>query len=119
MTSDAHKPATAEQNDPNGPRLKFRKTDLMCGEEHLVSIGQPSVIVDSHMHIQSGRCAPLQYVRSLFKLTSFMSRKWIETSGGLGGHLLEALFEPYEALSRAIDRAFGDAPRNPDEGNLG
>jgi hypothetical protein len=35
MTSDSPKPATAEQNDPNRPRLKFRITNLMCGEGKL------------------------------------------------------------------------------------
>jgi hypothetical protein len=87
----------------------------MCGEEHLVSIGQPCVIIDSHMHIQSGRCAPLQYVRSLFALTSTMTRKWIEESGVLGGRLLEFLFEPVSAPYRALERAFSDTPENSEK----
>ena len=51
-----------EQNDVKGDVLKSHKTDLLCGGMHLISIYQPSVIIDSHMHIQSGNCATLPFL---------------------------------------------------------
>ena len=51
-----------EQNDPNGAVLKSRKADLSCGGLHRISIYQPCVLIDSHMHIQSGNCAPLPFL---------------------------------------------------------
>ena len=51
-----------EQNDPNGSKLKSKKPDLLCGGMHQISVYRPSVIVDSHMHIQSGNCAPVHII---------------------------------------------------------
>lgn len=107
-----------EQNDPNGAVLKSVKPGLSCGTTHRISIWQPTVIVDCHMHIQSGRCAPLQYVQSLSMLTSVASRRWIEGSGSVLGHVLEVLFEPFVAAPRALLRVLSDGPKNPEDGFL-
>jgi hypothetical protein len=114
--NERRKKKKIEQNDPNGEVVKSRKADLRCGHIHTISVWQPTVIIDSHMHIQSGHCAPLQYVQSLSAVTSVMSRGWIEGSGSLGGHFLEILFEPVAAIKRAVERASSEDPPNPQEG---
>ncbi len=64
MTERKRKAITerVEQNDPHGAKLKSIKTDLLCGGMHQISVFRPSVIIDSHMHIQSGNCAPAQII---------------------------------------------------------
>jgi predicted TIM-barrel fold metal-dependent hydrolase len=105
-----------EQNDQGGAVLNSCREDLECGGVHIISLWQPTVIIDSHMHLQSGRCAPLQFVQSLSALTTVMSRGWIESSGSVGGYILECLFEPLAAPARALGRALSDEPQNPQEG---
>jgi predicted TIM-barrel fold metal-dependent hydrolase len=111
-----------EQNDPKGAVLKFRQTGLMCGELHVISIHRPCVIIDSHMHIQSGRCATLPYLWSAapgfiqpvakkFQL----SRPSVETSGKVWSYVPQ-LYEVVAAPARAIKGAFSDQPKNPEEG---
>ncbi len=114
-----------EQNDPKGKVLKHVKPDMMCGKIHTISIYQPTVIVDSHMHIQSGRCAPLQFVRdqgpravAALQTATSVSRGWIEGSGLTLGSIFTVLFEPIWAPVRAISRRVNDAPKNPGEGVL-
>ena len=51
-----------EQNDPKGAILKSHKPNMLPGVDHQISIYQPSVIVDCHMHIQSGNCATLPFM---------------------------------------------------------
>lgn len=53
MTDASHK--RIEENDPKGKVLQHVKPDMMCGEIHTISMYQPTVIVDSHMHIQRDR----------------------------------------------------------------
>lgn len=67
------------------------KSDLMSGGDHLLSILRHTVIVDSHMHIQSARCAPIKYVQSLSHLTKHMQRKTIENTGIGFGYFIEFL----------------------------
>ncbi len=64
MTDDDNKTAKkkVEQNDPNGKVLKSHRPDLLCTDQHLISIYRPCVIIDSHMHLQSGNCAPLPFL---------------------------------------------------------
>lgn len=86
-----------EQNDPSGSILQSTKPDLMCGDAHQISIFQPTVIIDSHMHIQSGRCSTLQFVRNQGPLAPIQegfqfSRTVIEGAGTATGGLL-TLFE--------------------------
>lgn len=78
-----------EQNDPNGSILKSVKPDLMSGGYHQLSILRPTVIIDSHMHIQSGRCAPLQWVQGANKLIRNKERSSIESFGKNAGYLME------------------------------
>lgn len=78
-----------EQNDPNGPVLKMVKTDLLCGGIHQFSILRPSVMIDSHMHIQSGRCAPLDLVQQMSHLP--LRRTNIDRTGKVSGYLMEFL----------------------------
>jgi len=51
-----------EQNDPNGSKMKSKKPDVLCGGIHQISVYRPSVIIDSHMHIQSGNCSTLPFL---------------------------------------------------------
>lgn len=123
MTDASHK--GIEQNDPKGKVLQHVKPDMMCGEIHTISMYQPTVIVDSHMHIQSGRCAPLQFVRdqgpgpvAMLQTVTSASRGWIEGSGLTLGAIFTALFEPVWAPVRAVSQLFDNSPHNPDEGIL-
>jgi len=61
MTDNRHSKTKkmVEQNDPSGSKLKSKKPDLLNGGKHQFSVNLPSVIIDSHMHIQSGNCAPV------------------------------------------------------------
>ncbi len=52
----------AEQNNKKGKLLKSHKPDMLPGVDHQISIYQPSVVVDCHMHIQSGNSAPLPFM---------------------------------------------------------
>lgn len=94
-----------EQNDPKGDVLKSIKPDLMCGDQHTLSVFQPSVIIDSHMHIESGRCATLPFVWSTgpallgnFHRAAEVSRGWVEGSGKALGYILEILLVPVNLL---------------------
>ena len=100
---NAHK--KVEQNNPKGEELKSVKSDLMCADKHTLSVFQPSVIIDSHMHIESGRCATLPFVwgaspsllKSLFKVLE-VPRGWVESSGKAVGYLLEFLLVPVNLI---------------------
>ncbi|UTG92488.1 amidohydrolase family protein [Geobacter sulfurreducens] len=123
MTDASHK--RIEENDPKGKVLQHVKPDMMCGEIHTISMYQPTVIVDSHMHIQSGRCAPLQFVRdqgpgpvAMLQTATSASRGWIEGSGLTLGAIFTALLEPVWAPVRAVSQLFDNSPHNPDEGIL-
>lgn len=72
-----------EQNDPNGSKLKSKKTDLLNGGMHQISVYRPSVIIDSHMHIQSGNCAPAHILWDRIPVLGAAnpSRGFIEGSG--------------------------------------
>lgn len=114
-----------EQNDPKGKVLQHVKPDMMCGEVHTISIYKPTIIVDSHMHIQSGRCAPLQFVRdqgpqpvAMLQTATSASRGWIEWSGLTVGAICTILFEPVWAPVRAASRLLDNGSKNPDEGIL-
>ncbi len=67
----------------------FIKSNLMSGGDHLLSILRHTVIVDSHMHIQSARCAPIKYVQNLSSLTKQMQRETIENTGIRVGYSIE------------------------------
>ena len=71
------------QNDPKGAVLKSVKSDLLCGGIHQISIFRPSVIIDSHMHIGSGRCAPLAYLQSIYGI---LSKPWSSFSISRGNN---------------------------------
>jgi hypothetical protein len=90
MTDEATKTTKnqrVEQNDPNGPILKIVKPNLMSGGLHQFSILRPTVMIDSHMHIQSGRCAPLRLVQQLTSVP--LRRTNIDRAGKVGGYLME------------------------------
>ena len=120
-TTPTIKKQKAEQNDPKGDVLKFVKPDMLCGEIHQISIWQPTVIIDSHMHIQSGHCATEQFVRYQGPLAPVQSglkfsRGFIEGSGEIFGGLL-TLFE-WIAIKpvKQIAKVFNDKPDNPQDG---
>lgn len=74
-----------EQNDPYGDDLKHTKSDIVTGVHYLVSVYQPCIIVDCHMHIESGNCAPLPFLWKRFGETMRLSRESIEGWGGFAG----------------------------------
>ena len=89
----------AEQNNANNP-IVFRKTGLECGEENIIYIHRPYVILDSHMHIQSGNCATLPFIWNaaplpLNKLNKAIgvSRGSVEAPGLGFSYVLDFLFE--------------------------
>jgi hypothetical protein len=117
----------AEQNGPNGPVVQFRKTGLRCGDVNIITIHRPSVILDAHMHIQSGNCATLPFIwdASPFPLNKLnktlnASRGSVEAPGLGFSYVLDGLFEwlaaPVVHPVRAIKQATGDKPKNPQEG---
>jgi hypothetical protein len=67
------------------------KSDLMSGGDHQLSILRFTVIIDSHMHIQSARCAPIKWVQNLTFLTKGMPRKTIEGIPIKAGYCIEIL----------------------------
>ena len=109
-----------EQNDPNGAVLKSVKPNMLCGAMHQISIWQPTVIIDCHMHIQSGHCAPLQFVQdqgplALVQSGLGFSRDLIENSGIIVGGLFTALEWIAKPVTLAVN-AFNDKTNNPQEG---
>jgi hypothetical protein len=121
MTDVKQAKERVEQNDPRGSILKSVKPDLMCGDAHQISIFQPTVIIDSHMHIQSGRCSTLPFVRNQGPLAPVQndfrfSRTVMEDAGTFFGALL-TLFECVlvKPVEKVVD-LFSDKPQNPEEG---
>lgn len=99
-----------EQNNPNGQVLKSRKTDLLCGGMHQISVFRPSVIIDSHMHIQSGNCAPLPFLWERLSVLKYLKppRWFIEGAGEYGGAFLDyILLKPLVGLGKI---AIGSQP---------
>ncbi|MGA7828021.1 MAG: hypothetical protein WCA04_10190, partial [Geobacteraceae bacterium] len=110
-----------EQNDPGGSILQSVKPDLMCGDAHQISIFQPTVIIDSHMHIQSGRCSTLQFVRHQGPLAPIQedfqfSRRVIEGTGIATGALL-TLFEwlLVKPVEKIVEVFSDTPPKNPQD----
>jgi hypothetical protein len=119
MADDIIRKMKAEQNNPKGDILKSVKPDLMCGNSHQLSILRPTVIIDSHMHIQSGRCSTVQFVRNQGPLAPVQSglkfsREGVEFGGGIVGGLF-TLFEwiLVKPVKAALD-VFSDKPDKPD-----
>jgi predicted TIM-barrel fold metal-dependent hydrolase len=119
---DQKKPK-AEQNDPKGPVIESRKGDLLCGGIHVVSVYRPSVIVDAHMHIQSGNCATLPFIwdvppTPIKQISAGMgANRWVvEWPGRIITYGLDLLCEPFMAPGRAVARELSDKPADPDEG---
>jgi predicted TIM-barrel fold metal-dependent hydrolase len=99
-----------EQNDPDGQVLKSRKTDLLCGGMHQISVFRPSVIIDSHMHIQSGNCAPLPFLWERLSVLKYLKppRWFIEGAGEVGGTILDFIL--LKPVVGAIRKAGGAKP---------
>jgi predicted TIM-barrel fold metal-dependent hydrolase len=104
----------AKQNDANGP-IVFRKTGLECGDENIITIHRPSVIIDSHMHIQSGNSATLPFLWGATPVIGVLKRKraFIEGAGKAVGHAVDiAMLKP---VVGKIRKAVGAQP-NEDGG---
>ena len=104
--------AKVEQNDPKGDVLKSRKPNLQCGGMHLISIYQPCVVIDSHMHIQSGRCAPLPFLWDRTPVLGSMRLKRT-TIENLGEELVTVL--DFTLLKPAVGMVKEWLGRQPDE----
>jgi len=109
----------AEQNDANKP-IMFRKTGLKCGDVNIIYIHRPSVIIDSHMHIQSGNCATLPFIRgSAFFPINKLTRGSIEGVGLGATYVLDFFCEwlptPILHPVRTVQQAITDDPQNPDQ----
>ncbi len=103
----------AEQNDGNKP-IVFRKTGLKCGDVNTLYIYRPSVIIDSHMHIQSGNCATLPFLWGVTPvLGSFKTRRaFIEGAGKGIGHVADVvMLKPVVGQAR---KAAGAQPNEND-----
>jgi predicted TIM-barrel fold metal-dependent hydrolase len=85
-TTDPKK-SKVEQNDPNGPVIESVKDDLLCGGIHVISVYRPTVVVDAHMHINSGNCAPLPFLWGQVPSFTLLqpSRAVVEGAGKYGG----------------------------------
>jgi predicted TIM-barrel fold metal-dependent hydrolase len=52
-----------EQNKPEGEVLTSVKPNLQTGvDDYVISVYRPRVVIDCHMHIQSGNCATLPFL---------------------------------------------------------
>jgi hypothetical protein len=116
----------AAKQNANSP-IVFRKTGLKCGDVNIIYIHRPSVILDSHMHIQSGNCATLPFIWNaaplpLNKLNKALnaSRGSVEAPGLGFSYVLDGLFEwlaaPVVHPVRGIKQATKDEPNNPQKG---
>ncbi len=104
-----------EQNDPNGGILKSHKPDLLCTDMHQISIYRPCVIIDSHMHIQSGNCAPMPFLWERLSVMKYLkpSRWFIQGAGEVVGTILDyVLLKPFIGW---VNKIFGGKPK-PDGG---
>ena len=97
----SRKKTKIEQNNPNGDVLLSVKPDLMCGAMHQISFWRPSVIIDSHMHIQSGRCATLPFIwnsagsfLNVLNRALDMPRGAVEVAGQGYAKLVKFILEP-------------------------
>ena len=80
-------PVKKEENDS-----LIVKSDLLCGGNHQLSILRYTVIIDSHMHIQSARCAPIKWVQNISCLTpKNMERTTIEGTAIAVGYFTQVL----------------------------
>ncbi len=77
-----------EQNDPKGCILKSHLPVMLPGVDYQISIYQPSVVMDSHMHVMSGGCSPLPFLwkqladKTVCVIeTAHLSRETIEGAG--------------------------------------
>lgn len=71
-----------EQNDPKGKEIKQKCDRLQTSVDYFVSVYQPPVMVDCHMHIESGNCAPMPFLwaQSVF-IKEGSSREDLEGAG--------------------------------------
>ena len=70
-----------EQDDPRGETIRHTKDDIITGVNYLVSIYQPCIIVDCHMHIMSGNCSTLPFLWEQPGVRDGSSREAIERTG--------------------------------------
>jgi predicted TIM-barrel fold metal-dependent hydrolase len=84
-----------EQFDPKGSVVRQVKDDIITGVDYVLSIWQPSVVVDCHMHIESGNCAPLPFLwkqiadKSIGLVEALhLKRETMETLGLAGGFVV-------------------------------
>jgi predicted TIM-barrel fold metal-dependent hydrolase len=104
-----------EQNDPYGDILKSHKPDLLCTDMHQISIYRPCVIIDSHMHIQSGNCAPMPFLWERLSALKYLKppRWFIQGAGEFVGTILDyVLLKPFIGWGK---KALGGKPK-PDGG---
>ncbi len=61
--------------------MRHTKDDIITGVNYLVSIYQPCIIVDCHMHIMSGNCSTLPFLWEQPGVRDGSSREAIERTG--------------------------------------
>lgn len=93
--TDSGKKKKFEQFDPKGSVVKQVKDDIVTGVNYVLSIWQPSVVVDCHMHIESGNCAPLPFLwkqiadKSIGLVEALhLNRETMESLGMVGGSVV-------------------------------
>ncbi|MBP9011785.1 MAG: amidohydrolase family protein [Smithellaceae bacterium] len=79
-----------EQYDPQGKAIDQR-FDAAPGTDYLISVYEPLVVVDSHMHVMSGNCSPLQLVwdRSVKIRSRLLGRKFLMGVGDNAGKVID------------------------------
>ena len=92
--NETEKKKKVEQFDPNGGIVKQIKDDIVPGVFYVLSEWRPSVVVDCHMHIESGNCAPLPFLwkqiadKSIGLVEAFqLKRESMEILGIAGGSI--------------------------------
>lgn len=115
-------PQAAGPKHANRP-IVFRKTGLKSGNVNIITIHRPSVIIDSHMHIQSGNCATLPFIwdsapAPLNRLNKMVgiTRGPVEDAGVVFSYLMDGIYEPVGPTIRTAKRVINDEPKNPEEG---
>ncbi|MFZ1984800.1 MAG: amidohydrolase family protein, partial [Desulfatitalea sp.] len=107
-------PENAPQNKSDGAPYRWTKKELMVGRSHLLSLFRPPVVIDSHMHIQSGRCAPMPGIWAQASVLGWfrIDRTHLENIGkfvGIGWDWI--MFKPLYGRGRKL---FGAEPKDLD-----
>jgi predicted TIM-barrel fold metal-dependent hydrolase len=99
-----------EQNNPEGGVLESVKPNLKTGvDDYVISVYRPRVVIDCHMHIQSGNCATLPF---LWKQTGPLT---VVRPGRGTVIFMGKLVEFFKDVAHVFDSGEGDGGQNATE----